>query len=139
MEVRTNVNSLFGQFTSAVDTGAITWGVPDTTNAAVSDFVMRGKHGLQQKIVASNKAIEAIGMGGTFLTEKRADLIGILNKLYTKFDTTYGEEIKRGLTLKETKENTVNIVNKELDRLLKLHHEKFPEELCKKVIRKLVG
>lgn len=138
MEVRTNVNSLFGQFTSAVNTGVITW-TGANTNAAISDFVMRGKHGLQQQIVASNKAINAIGMGAEFLTAKRADLVEILDKLYAKFNTIYTEEVKRGLTLKETKENTVNVVNKELDRLMRLHHEKFPDELCKKVIRKLVG
>jgi iron-sulfur cluster repair protein YtfE (RIC family) len=137
---RANVNSLFGTYTVARNTGIITPDDVDVYGNSTLDYIMRGKDGLQKKIINSNKTIEAITNPTTHLDQKAADLqTNVLDKINADFDRIYKNEIKRGLSLEKTKKNTVEEVDRLLTKYLRYHEENFPIDLTKRVVKKLVG
>ena len=137
MPARLNVNSLFGTYNVAGDTGNIT--LHPNNDDPMADFILRGKDGLQKKILHSDRTITALNDPITFLRRKREDLNAIALSISNQFAIIYSNELKRGLSHEQTKKNTVEEVDRRLDKLLKNHKEDFPDELTKRIIRKLTG
>lgn len=139
LKPRANINSLFGQYSIAQNNTDITFDNPNTTDNNIYDFVLRGKDGLQKKIVDTNKSIQALTAPTDWLTAKRADLTRIANELEAEFERVFTRQLKRNIPVREMRENTKKEVDTLYDKLLKLHHEDFPQEMLSKVVKKLTG
>lgn len=136
---RTNVNSLFGTYSIAQDSTTATFDNPAQTNQQIFDYILRGKDGIQNKIVSSDRTIEALTNPIPFITRKRADLVRISNELEDTFKRVYAKEINRGLSHEETKKNVTVEVDRIFDREMKNHHEDFPNDLVSRIVKKLTA
>lgn len=136
---RDNVNSLFGTYSIAQNQNTITYDNNDRTNESMYDYILRGKDGLQKKIMDTNKTLQSINEPDTYLTAKRADLNRIAVLLEGEFNTVFQRQLKRNIPLKEVRENTKKEVDLLYDRLMKLHMEDYPPENNQRILKKLLN
>lgn len=135
---RTKVNSLFGYY--SVDAKAeIKWEKDDETEGAMLDKILRGKDGIQNKIISSDKIVSAVTDPIKFISGKRTDLANIAVKLTTEFQESMLRNMQRNLPLKEVRENVKKDVDEKHDKLMKFHSQDFPEEIVKRIVKKLTG
>lgn len=137
LKERINVNSLFGTYSVLADSDTLN--TDGINNDSITDYILRGKDGLQRKIMTSDRTLEALSDPKGFLINKVTDLNKILLEIETTFEKQYVSELRRGLSHAETKKNTVAEVDRQLDKKLRNHKEDFPEELCKRLVKKLTG
>lgn len=136
---RIGVNSLFGAYTVNNRSAEVSWDVPDTTNQAIYDKILRGKEGLQNKIKYADNLINAIADPEDFIARKRGDLAAIAEKLSTEFRDSMLRNMQRNLPIKEVRENVKKDVDEKYDKLMKFHHQDFPEETLKRIVKKMTG
>lgn len=137
LKERANVNSLFGTYSIAENSTILN--TDNLNKDSITDYILRGKDGLQRKIMTSDTTLEALSDPQKFLERKAADLNKILLEVEAVFEKQYVSELRRGLSHAETKKNTVAEVDRQLDKKLRNHKEDFPEELCKRLVKKLTG
>ena len=133
---RLAVNSLFGLYDVAANTNDITLTAPD---APMYDYILRGKDGIQNKILHSDRTLEALMEPVTHLDKIRNNLEAIAIDLADEFPKIFSRQLNRGITLKEARENTKKEIDIKYDKLMKQHNEDFPKELTHRIAKKLTG
>lgn len=139
LKERKEVNSLFGTYTINVNETNVKFDNDDKFKTATYDFILRGKEGLQRRMIKADRTVEALANPIKFLGDKRQDLYNIANDLEDSFEKTYKRELQRGLSHEKTKQNVQEEIDKLAVKKLKMHNEDYPEDLVKRVIRKLTA
>lgn len=106
---------------------------------SIKDYVLRGKRGLQSKIVNADKVIGAMTNPTGYLNAKYNSLESMVTSLENRFKEVYERESKRGISQDEVKKNVSAEINRLMDKEIKIHNEDFPHDLVSRAVRKLTG
>lgn len=142
LNVRNNINSLFGFYTIPQDQSNVNWDAPNNTNQMAYDYVLRDKNGkesLQATIKRSDRVVNALADPIAFITAKRQDLTTIAEKLAVKYPIVLQRELNKNKTISEARKEAISVIDKKFDKKIKKHNEEYPKELLGKLVRKLVG
>lgn len=138
-EARNVVNSLFGTYTVAQDTGIATWDDVGVTNANVYDKLLRGKDSIQTKIKQSDKIVNALADPTGFIYQRLEDLSRIAGLLKTEFERSFQVHASRNIPMKNVRENVKKDVDELYDKLMMFHNQDFPTDILQRIVKKLVG
>lgn len=143
LNVRNNVNSLFGFYSIPEDDTAVTWANNgDNAKAMAYDYVLRDKNGkesMQATIKKSNIVIDALTNPIDFLIAKRESLRAIAEQLEKKYPVVLQRELNKNKTIKDARKEALSVIDKKFDKKMKKHNEIYQKELLGKIVRKLVG
>lgn len=136
MEVRTEVNSLFGKFTSAANTGVISWVSTASTDSAISDYITRDM-GITKTIKKNNKALEAINNVGIYISNRGGQIKTMIDDAKDEFKKIYKEALESGLSQKEAQKMAEESAKDLVNRKYKILNEEWPVQLAERKTGKL--
>lgn len=139
LQKRTAINSLFGVYEIEQDKTNVKFTDINDTEQNIYDNILRGKDGIQKKIMMSEHLATAISSPADFLTKKRNSLAEIVKTLNDEFKKIFKRQLSRNLPLKQTRENTRKEIDILYEKLMKYHNEDFPRDLVERAIIKSVG
>jgi len=125
---RNDINSLFGSYNAAPDTGDIRFGNRRDKYNSMKDFVYR-ETGIAKEYKHIAKATNALADPEDYLTRKNQDLLAIGEQTVAIFDDTFSDYMRRGFSQKESKIRALEEAKRAKNNLMAIHLEDFPTKI----------